>query len=84
MSDTAFHWLMGGIFGAAVSGAVALAWVVVKTEPARRQAYMTDCTARGFTPPQCQLLYRQKMDSDDAMAMGAVGIALGAAGAARR
>jgi hypothetical protein len=45
----------------------------------RRAAFTPDCQGRGFTPPQCDLLFsmseKAKSDSDTALIIGAAAMA---------
>ena len=84
MSDRAFHWTVGSVTGAVVVLFVALMVAMVLSEPKRRAIYMADCEGRGFTAPQCVLLYRQKQDADAATFLALSAVATSAATAARR
>jgi hypothetical protein len=80
--DRRFHIIMGASCGLFVLFLVAVAWLIVATEPQRRAAYLADCQTRGFTAQQCAFLYserlRQDADSAAAIAVGAAALAVSA------
>ena len=71
---------MGCIFGGALILPVALTWIVMTNEPARR-AYMAKCQETGFSQGQCTFLYaeRRRQDADTAaLAVIAIGTSVAA------
>ena len=80
--DRRFHLIMGVSCGMFVLFLVAVAWLIVATEPQRRATYLADCQTRGFTAQQCAFLYserlRQDTDSAAAIAVGAAALAVSA------
>ena len=62
--DRRFHIIMGATCGLFVLFLVAVAWLIVATEPQRRAAYLADCQTRGFTVQQCAFLYSERLRQD--------------------
>ena len=84
MTDRAFNWTMGSVCGVVVILFVTMTTVVILGAPERRARYMADCEGRGFSAPQCALLYRQKQDVEAAELLAISATLTAAAAAARR
>jgi hypothetical protein len=79
-SDRRFHIITGSIFCVAFILPIAIAWIVIATEPARRAAYMAKCRETGSTQGQCTFLYAERRRQDaDAAALTAIAIGVGVA-----
>src|SRR5579859_3450095 len=70
-SDRRFHIIMVYIFSGVLIVPIAVASIVIVTEPARRTAFV--CQETGFSEGQCRSLYGERRDADTA-ALAAIAI----------
>jgi len=77
-SDRRFHIIMVYIFSGVLIVPIAVASIVIVTEPARRTAFVAKCQETGFSEGQCRSLYGERRDADTA-ALAAIAIGAGVA-----